>query len=137
MTFPEPTRPEGRRPSANELLTVGEVASTSGVAPSAVRFYDSHGVITAVRTATNQRRFDHSAPCRIQIAKLAQRVGLTVREIAQLFSALPAEPTAADWSRVAAGLISQAEQRVTDLRAQLDALESGDKLCEIGARLQY
>lgn len=123
--------------SSTGLITVGDVAASSGVAPSAVRFYDKHGVIHSVRTSSNQRRFDASAACRIQIARLAQRVGLTVREIAELFSPLPAEPEPEDWSRVADRLISQAEQRVTDLRAQLDALGSGDKLCEIGARLDH
>src|SRR5699024_12263799 len=80
------TRPQS---GAVEELTVGVVAAGSGVAASAVRFYEEHGVIRAVRTSTNQRRFDDSAVPRIQLAKLAQRIGLTVREIADLFAHLP------------------------------------------------
>ncbi|MDX2358583.1 MerR family transcriptional regulator [Dietzia sp. PP-33] len=135
MTVTAPRPGAGSGESAARLSTVGDVAAKAGVAPSAVRFYDKHGVINAVRTTSNQRRFDESAPCRIQVARLAQRVGLTVREIAELFSAFPAEPEPEDWKRVADMLISQAEQRVADLKTQLDALGSGDKLCEIGARV--
>ncbi|MGC5033435.1 MerR family transcriptional regulator [Micromonospora sp. DT229] len=113
-------------------LSVSEVAADSGVAPSAVRFYESHGIVTAVRTTGNQRRFDTSAACRIQVAKLAQRVGLSVREIAELFTDLPPDPQPEDWQRVAGQLVTEVEQRVRHLKAQLAAMESGAKLCEIG-----
>jgi MerR family transcriptional regulator, redox-sensitive transcriptional activator SoxR len=116
-----------------EALTVGEVAAATGVAPSAVRFYDKHGVIQAARTYGNQRRFDDSAACRISVAKLAQRVGLTVREIADLFSELPADPEPEDWAVVGERLIAEAESRLANLKTQLASLESGGKLCEIGA----
>lgn len=112
-------------------LTVSEVARDSGVAASAVRFYEKHGVVTADRTAGNQRRFDDAAICRIQVARLAQRVGLTVREIADLFAALPAEPDPEDWEQVADRLVAEAEQRITNLRTQLESLGSEGKLCEL------
>lgn len=112
-------------------LTVGEVAHEAGVAPSAVRFYERHGLITAVRTAGNQRRFDASAPCRIRVAKVAQRVGLSVREIATLFAALPAAPARDDWARVARTLVDEAQARVDTLRSTLDDLDSGTKLCDL------
>ena len=111
---------------------VGEVAVDSGVAPSAVRFYDNHGVIRAVRNSGNQRRFDEFAACRIQVAKLAQRVGLSVREIADLFADLSDEPTPEEWGRVAERLVTEAEERVRHLKAQLAAMASGAKLCEVG-----
>lgn len=120
---------------ATAAFTVSEVAADSGIASSAVRFYEKHGVITAVRTAGNQRRFDESAACRIHVAKLAQRVGLTVREIAELFAMLPAKPGPEDWGRVATRIVTEAEQRVADLKAQLDSLGSGGRLCELGAAL--
>lgn len=111
--------------------TVSQVASESGVAGSAVRFYERHGVITAERTASNQRRFNDSAACRIKVAKLAQRVGMTVREIADVFSDLPPDPSAADWSRIATVLVEQAEARTAELRARLADMRSGTRLCEI------
>ncbi|MFD4293210.1 MerR family transcriptional regulator [Rhodococcus sp. NPDC058505] len=116
-------------------LTVREVAIESGVTSSAVRFYEKHGVIRAVRTAGNQRRFDDSAACRILVAKLAQRVGLTVREIAELFEQLPVDrhPDARDWDRIGAKLVNEAEHRVTRLKSQLAGLKSDTTLCEMGA----
>lgn len=112
-------------------LTVRDVAADSGVAGSAVRFYEKHDVVTALRTSGNQRRFDESAVCRIKVARLAQRVGLTVREIAEVFADLPPEPDPEDWGRIADALIEEAETRTAELRARLGDMRSGTKLCEI------
>ncbi|MBL7258975.1 MerR family transcriptional regulator [Paractinoplanes lichenicola] len=111
--------------------SVSDVAAESGVAPSAVRFYEQHGVITAIRTQGDQRRFDDSAACRIRVAKVAQRVGLTVREIAEIFAALPADPQPDDWGRVATTLIDEAESRTAALKAYLTDMRGGGRLCEI------
>lgn len=116
-------------------LTVSDVAAESGLAPSAVRFYEKHGVVHAERTAGNQRRFDASAACRLQVARLAQRVGLTIREIADLFTDLPDDPGPADWGRVSDRLVVEAEQRVADLRTHLASLGSDARLCELGSTL--
>ncbi|AJT42820.1 transcriptional regulator [Psychromicrobium lacuslunae] len=121
----------GEASQASHRLTVRDVAESSGVAPSAVRFYEEHGVIEAVRTSGNQRRFAESASCRISVARLAQGVGLTVRDMAEIFADFPAEPQAEDWGRVSATLITQAEQRIADLKQQLASLQSGGKLCEL------
>lgn len=72
-----------------ETLSVSEVARDSGVAPSAVRFYEKHGLITGQRTAGNQRRFHRVEPCLVKIVRVAQRVGLTVAEIRDLMADLP------------------------------------------------
>ncbi len=114
---------------ATPALSVSEVAELAGVAPSAVRFYEKHGVVGAVRTSGNQRRFDEDAPCLIKVAKVAQRVGLSVREIVEGLALLPPHPGRDDWGRVQRTLVEQAEARVADLKRQLAALESGDKLC--------
>jgi MerR family redox-sensitive transcriptional activator SoxR len=111
--------------------TVSDVAAEAGVAASAVRFYEQHGIITAVRTAGDQRRFDDSAACRIRVAKVAQRVGLTVREIAEVFAALPQDPKPRDWGCVAETLIAEAEARTAALKSHLAAMRSGAKLCDL------
>jgi MerR family redox-sensitive transcriptional activator SoxR len=116
---------------AGYVRTVSEVATAAGVAPSAVRFYEQHGVIRAERTAGDQRRFDDSAACRIRVAKVAQRVGLTVREIADIFAGLPVDPGPAEWGRVAESLIAEAEARTAALRAHLADMRSGGRLCEL------
>ncbi|GAA4944904.1 MerR family DNA-binding transcriptional regulator [Actinoplanes utahensis] len=112
-------------------LTVGEVAAASGAAPSAVRFYEQHGVIQAVRTSGDQRRFSADAACRIRVAKVAQRVGLTVREIADVFADLPEDPEPGDWGRIADTLVREAEERMAALRAHLEQMRSGGRLCEM------
>ncbi len=110
---------------------VRDVAADSGVSASAVRFYEKHGVVTALRTEGNQRRFDEGAACRIKVAKLAQRVGLTVREIAEIFVDLPTDPGPGDWGRIAEVLIMEAETRTAELKSTLDDMRTGTKLCEI------
>lgn len=120
---------------AESELTVSEVAAESGVAPSAVRFYERHGVIRAQRTAGNQRRFAPDASCRIKVAKLAQRVGLTVKEIAQTFDALPPQPQPEEWSRIADHIVTEAEQRVEALKRAIAAMSTGGHLCDIDEAL--
>ena len=62
-------------------LTVGQVAGRSGVAPSALRFYERQGLITSDRTAGNQRRYHGDILCRVAMIRACQRVGLSIAEI--------------------------------------------------------
>lgn len=117
--------------SSSYTLTVGEVAADSGVATSAVRFYERHGIVRAERTSSDQRRFSTDAACRIRVAKVAQRVGLTVREIAEVFAALPDDPGPDDWGGVAETLIREAEERTAALRSYLSEMRTGARLCDL------
>lgn len=83
-------------------LSVGEVAARTGLATSAVRFYEAHGLITADRTSGNQRRYRRDVLRRIGFIRVAQRVGLSLDEIASALASLPADraPTKAEWSRL-------------------------------------
>ena len=112
-------------------LTVGDVAAHAGVAPSAVRFYEKHGLVRAERTAGNQRRFPLATPCVIRIAKVAQRVGLTVREITAVFDELPDDPDVDDFLFLERTLVAEAEARIAVLKQVLADLGSGEKLCEL------
>lgn len=114
-------------------LTVGEVAREAGVSASAVRFYERHGVVCAQRTEGNQRRFHASAPCILRVAKVAQRSGMTVREIAAAFADLPDEPGPADWGRFSQTVVAEAERRVAELRGLLEELGEDRKLCDLTA----
>lgn len=120
-----------REPRAEFSETVADVARESGVAPSAVRFYEQHGLVHAVRTPGGARRFDATAACRIKVAKVAQRVGLTIREIVDVLEGLPADPAPADWGVVCQRLVREAEARVAALQAQLDALGGEVRLCDL------
>ncbi|WP_218921905.1 MerR family transcriptional regulator [Kibdelosporangium phytohabitans] len=111
--------------------TVSEVAEQSGVAASAIRFYEKHGIITGTRTSGNQRRFTEDAACRVKVARVAQRIGYKVAEIADLLDGLPNNPKTEDWQRLHDDLIKEAEKRIAEINAQLAALKTGDKLCEL------
>ena len=83
-------------------ITIGELSERSGVAPSALRFYEAQGVITSTRTSGNQRRFERSTLRRVAFIRSAQRVGLSLEEITAALATLPGNrtPTKADWARL-------------------------------------
>lgn len=112
-------------------LTVSEVARESGVTGSAIRFYEAQGLIAAERTSGGQRRFDDQAACRIKVARVAQRIGLSVQEIRDLLATLPSNPGLEDWSRLHARLMAEATSRIAELTAALEDIGSGRKLCEL------
>lgn len=105
-------------------LTVGEVAERMGIARSAVRWYDDHGLLPSERTAGNQRRFFADVLCRIAMIQAGQRVGLSIAEIRDALSALPPgrAPTPEDWEHLAAHLRAVVERRIDTLFDLLDEL---------------
>src|ERR1700685_2449939 len=105
-------------------LTVGQVAERMNIAPSAVRWYDDHGLLPSERTAGNQRRFFADVLCRVAMIKASQRVGLSIEEIREALSALPPRqvPTPEDWEHLAGHLRRVAGQRIGELYAILDEL---------------
>ena len=83
-------------------LTIGQLAERAGVATSAIRFYEERGLVRSRRTTGNQRRYEQAELRRIAFIRTAQRVGLTLDEIAEALATLPAgrTPTKADWTRL-------------------------------------
>ncbi|SJN10009.1 Redox-sensitive transcriptional activator SoxR [Leucobacter sp. 7(1)] len=104
-----------------DLLTVGEVARRSGIATSAVRYYESQGLITSVRTAGNQRRYPRYALRRIGIIVASRRFGIPLSEVAAVFADLPHDrmPGKRDWRRISASWHEQLAAR----RRELELLE--------------
>jgi len=84
------------------LLTIGELARRTGLSVSAIRFYEARGLVTAVRTAGNQRRFLRADLRRVSFALIAQQLGLSLGEIAAELATLPQgpAPTRADWQAI-------------------------------------
>ena len=104
---------------------VGEVAARSGLAVSALHFYEAKGLIASVRSGGNQRRYPRSVLRRVAVIKIAQRMGLPLATIADALQALPEgrTPTVADWRRLSAAWREELDQRIatlTRLRDQLD-----------------
>lgn len=87
----------------NKNLTIGQLSERSGVAGSALRFYETKGLIYSTRTSGNQRRYHASMLRRIALIQVAQTVGFTLEEITQELASLPMNktPTKRDWERVA------------------------------------
>ncbi|HWE90455.1 MAG TPA: MerR family DNA-binding transcriptional regulator [Pseudonocardiaceae bacterium] len=115
-------------------LTVSDLARGSGVAPSAVRFYEKHGLITSERTPGNQRRFHQVDECIVKIIRVAQRVGLSVAEIRGLMADLPGDRGQVgidDFRRLRLRLEAELRQRMDALAEVLDDLTSDEKLCEL------
>lgn len=116
--------------SAAEGLAVQDVAREAGVAPSTVRLYARRGVLHFRRTPGNARRFGPDAPCRIAIAKAAQRAGLTLTEITGLLRDLPDEVTQQDWDRLNEAIVAAAERRIRALRELVDDITVREPLSE-------
>ncbi|MBX6390923.1 MAG: redox-sensitive transcriptional activator SoxR [Frankia sp.] len=111
---------------ANKDLTVSELSARSGVAPSALRFYESQGLITAARTAGNQRRYQRHVLRRLAFIRAARNVGLTLEEIRAALATLPdgRTPTRADWSRLSAAWRDRLDEQIAALVRLRDGLDA-------------
>jgi MerR family redox-sensitive transcriptional activator SoxR len=101
----------------SNLLTIGEVARRSGVASSALRFYEQRGLITSERAGSGHRRYPRPVLRRIAFIVFAQRIGLTLEEIGAELAMLPPQhaPTRRDWSRLSRTWTSRIDQRIAEL----------------------
>ncbi len=113
MTLALPTR-----------LTIGETAARSGVRTSALRYYESLGLIASERTAGDQRRYARETLRRIAVIRAAQLLGLTLREIRLALNELPQgrTPDRHDWQRLSQTWRGSLDQRIADLQALRDRL---------------
>lgn len=107
-------------------LTIGEVADRTGVAASALRFYEAEGLIDSERTEGGQRRFARDVLRRVAFIRVAQRVGLSLDEIGTALEMLPGSrtPTADDWTRLTRSWRSRIDERIALLEGLRDQLTS-------------
>ena len=110
---------------AAEPLTVGELAQRSGVAVSALHFYESRGLIRSTRAPGNQRRYPRDMLRRIAIIRAAQRVGMPLSAIRGALAALPQErtPTRRDWARMSSAWRAELDTRIAQLIQMRDTLD--------------
>lgn len=113
-------------PALPNHLAIGQLAERSGIAPSAIRFYEQQGLIRAERTAGKQRRYPRSTLRLIAFIRAAQSIGATLAEIREAQSALPAErvPTLEDWGRLSSAWRVRLDARISELETLRDALTS-------------
>jgi MerR family redox-sensitive transcriptional activator SoxR len=109
-----------------DLLTVSEVAQRSGFAPSALRFYEREGLITAHRTSGNQRRYERNVLRRLAFVRAARNVGLSLDEVAAALATLPdgRTPTRSDWSRLSRSWRQRLDDQIAALTKLRDGLDS-------------
>jgi MerR family redox-sensitive transcriptional activator SoxR len=111
--------------ASHQELTVGQVATRSGVAISTIHFYESKGLIRSWRNKSNHRRYARAVLRRVALIKVAQRTGLSLTSIGEALKALPKgrPATAEDWQRLSALWRNELDDRIkrlTRLRDQLD-----------------
>jgi MerR family redox-sensitive transcriptional activator SoxR len=107
-----------------DLLTIGDMAARSGVAQSALRYYEREGLIRSTRTGGNQRRYERHELRRIAFIRIAQQVGVSLEEIRGALAELPESrtPTKADWARLSARWRRKLEERITLMERLRDQL---------------
>ena len=107
-----------------EQLTISELAARSGVAASALRYYESLGLIVSQRTAGNQRRYTRGTLRRVAIIRVAQSLGLPLAVLGEALASLPRghEPSAADWEQLSTHWRGELEERIATLERLRDDL---------------
>ncbi|WP_233498898.1 redox-sensitive transcriptional activator SoxR [Blastococcus sp. TF02A-26] len=107
-------------------MTIGEVAARSGVAVSALRYYEAEGLVSCERTPGGARRFPRSVLRRLAFIRAAQNVGLTLPEIRAALGTLPEgrTPTARDWARLSAGWRARLDEQIAALVQLRDGLSA-------------
>lgn len=108
----------------DDYLTIGDLATRAGVATSALRFYESKGLIASKRTDGNQRRYPRATLRRVALIRAGQEVGISLRELGEALDQLPHDttPTKADWERLSRAWKSRLDAQIADLKALRDDL---------------
>jgi len=112
-------------PPASALLSIGELARRTGLSVSAIRFYEVRGLVTAIRTRGNQRRFLRADIRRLSFALIAQQLGLSLAEIERELATLPQgrAPTRADWQAISRRIRAALETKLRMLERTRDLLD--------------
>ncbi|RKN46205.1 redox-sensitive transcriptional activator SoxR [Micromonospora endolithica] len=109
----------------HEALTIGQLAERSGVAPSALRYYERLGLIRAERTGGNQRRYARGELRRVAFIRISQQVGVSLEEIRAALDSLPASrtPSAEDWARLSRSWRDRLDEKIRLLGKLRDDLD--------------
>lgn len=106
-------------------LSIGDISARTGLAVSAIRYYEAQGLIHPWRNASGQRRFQRADIRRLSFLMVAQRFGFSLGRIREELDRLPKTraPTKADWSRVAASFRNEIDERIATLERMRDTLD--------------
>lgn len=108
-----------------DLLSIGELAERTGLSVSAIRFYETKGLVTPVRNKGGQRRFLRADLRRLSFVLVAQEFGFSITEIAEQLGKLPdgRAPTKADWTRISRGFRKHLDKKIEGLIALREKLD--------------
>jgi MerR family transcriptional regulator, redox-sensitive transcriptional activator SoxR len=137
-------------------LSVGELAARAGVATSALRFYEANGLIQSERNVSGHRRYRADALRRVAFIRVAQRIGLSLGEIADALASLPSQrtPTRNDWNKLSSRWLPRIDEQIAALEMLRDRLDGcigcgclsletcelynlGDRAAQSGAGARY
>ena len=106
-------------------LTIGDLARRTGLAVSAIRFYETHGIVYPVRNAGGHRRYGRADIRRLSFVMAAQRLGFALHDIAEHMAHLPQHkaPTKADWTRISKRFRRDIDARIAALETLRDTLD--------------
>lgn len=107
-----------------DLLTIGEVSARSGLASSALRYYEGLGLITSSRTSGDRRRYQRAVLRRVAVIRAAQQVGLSLDQVRTAFAGFPRDvaPGKREWARMSAAWQPLLDQRIAELQQVRDKL---------------
>lgn len=106
-------------------LSIGDLSRRTGLAVSAIRFYETHGIVRPLRNSGGHRRYGRSDLRRLSFAQIAQRLGFPLSEISSHLMQLPDNraPDRHDWQRIASGFRTRINDRIADLQMLADKLD--------------
>ncbi|MEO9820062.1 MAG: redox-sensitive transcriptional activator SoxR [Paracoccaceae bacterium] len=107
-------------------LTIGMISQRTGLAVSAIRYYEAQGLVTPWRNAGGQRRFERADIRRLSFVMIAQQFGFSLPQIKTELDLLPKgrTPTKSDWAKISAGFRAELDQRIDNLTRMRDTLDS-------------
>jgi len=106
-------------------LSIGDLASRTGLSVSAIRFYEKKGLVTPDRNEGNQRRFEGSDIRRLSFILIAQQMGLTIEQIKEVMASLPEgrTPTKSDWTKISRRFRKTLDERIAMMERMRDRLD--------------
>ena len=113
------------KPLRKRGLTIGDISERTGLAPSAIRFYEEQGLVHPFRTDSGQRRFDRADIRRLSFVMISQNLGFSIAEIRAALETLPQNrtPTKRDWERISARFRRNLDDRIAQMTALRDKLD--------------
>lgn len=107
------------------MISIGQMADRTGLAVSAIRFYEAEGLVRPIRTAGGQRQFHRADIRRLSFVRISQQLGFTIADIRDQMQKLPEgrTPNRADWTRLARGFRADLDVRIASLQKLRDSLD--------------